>query len=520
MNNKTSKFSVALCVIGLCVASLAQASDTVVDGIYYNFNKENGTAEVTYKGKCHCAPDTYQGQLTIPSTVTFEGQTYVVDAIGEYAFASGRKLTGVTIPTTVKKIGYNAFVGCRQLVNVEFNKPSSLAEISRQAFLACANLQSIEIPASVEKIGKFAFEMCDKLENVTFGEPSKLTEIDEYVFCRTGLHGIVVPSSVTTIKDVAFCSNPNIFSVTLPANITTISERNPFCYNTQVTDMSVEDGNPVYDSRDNCNAIIETKTNTLVAGCKTSVIPSTVTAIGRSAFNHVTDMTDAALPATTTSIGKYAYLGCTGLRSFYFPSTMKVMADSVFWQIQKLDSIVTMAQKPFQIDESDFEESIYENSTLYVPAGTAKAYRSAPVWTKFRHIVELERFVVDGISYELTADGTAEVVAPSEGVAYGKVVVPQSVKSGENVYTVSGVRNGAMNDVASRVIVGSDKSESENINIYGGKGLITVEGSNAEAQVFNQAGVILVSTLRRYIPMEQGLYIVKVGGKTTKVLVE
>ncbi|MBQ3635246.1 MAG: leucine-rich repeat protein [Bacteroidales bacterium] len=517
------KMNKRLSVVAVMLAGVVgwtMASETEVAGIYYNFNDGNKTAEVTYKGKCHCAADTYAGVVNIPSKVVFEGVEYNVTSVGDYAFASSRKLTGVVIPTSVKSIGYNAFVGCRQLENVEFAQPSGVSEIGRQAFLACQNLKSIEIPSSVETIGRFAFEMCDKLENVTFQEPSNITMIDEYVFCRTGLHGITVPASVKVIEDVAFCSNPNMLNVMLPATVVEVSERNPFCYNTQVVSMSVEAGNPTYDSRDNCNAFIETKTNTLVAGCKTTKIPASVTAIGRSAFNHVTDMTDAALPATITSIGKYAYLGCTGLKSFYFPSTMEVMADSVFWQIEKLDSIVTMAQKPFKIDESDFQPAIYDNATLYVPAGTAKAYKVAPVWQKFRKIVELDAFVVDGVSYELQADGTAKLVAPTEGVAYTKVVVPKTVKSGENTYEVSAVAEDAFAQMSEGRVIYGQSSEASNIGIYGGKGVIKIEGSDAEATVYNQAGVPMVVTTKRIIPMEQGLYVVKVGGKSAKVLVE
>ncbi len=521
--NKSYAFSTLLLLI-FAFCGGASASDIQTDGIYYNFDDVNLTAEVTYKGKCRCGGNTYEGVITIPETVTYEGKTYRVTSIGEYAFSSNMNLTGVIIPTTIESIGYSAFIGCRKLTDVTFKKPSNVKTIDRLAFLSCKELKSIEIPSSVEYIEPYAFEMCDALSDVTFEEPSALTEIKDYVFCRTGLSHVAVPSSVNKIDDVAFCSNPNMTRVFVPSTVTSISARNPFCYNTQVTEMVVEDGNPVYDSRNDCNAIIETESNTLVAGCKTTVIPASVTALGRSSFNHCTDLEDANLPATIKSIGKYAYLGCTGLKSFYFPSTMSYMADSVFWQAKNLDSLVVMTQRPFTIDESDFEDDIYNNATLYVPAGTKSLYRSAAVWSNFRNIVEMDRFVVDGISYEINEDGEAVVVAPSEGVPYsGTVVVPESVKSGVNTYSVSGVSSdvsSSANDSGDSYKVIIHKSATTDFTAYGGKGYIRIEGSEEEAQIINTGGTTMAYTTKRTVYIEPGVYFVKIGDKTVKVAVK
>ena len=502
----------------------ALASDTSVDGIYYDFDPATSTAAVTYKGKCQCAGDTYTCHVQIPASVTFEGKAYTVNAIGQNAFASSRELTSVSIPTSVEQIATNAFIGCINLESVNFQTPSRLRSIGKHAFLACKKLSSIDIPASVESIGKYCFQLCESLSTVNFEEPSKLTVIEEYVFCRTGLTKFSLPESVTTISAVAFCQNPNLTQVNLPATVTTISPQNPFAYNTQVTRMTVDPANKVYDSRNDCNAFIETKTNTLVAGSKASVIPASVTAIGRSAFNHVTDLTDAALPATIRTIGKYAYLGCTGLRSFFFPSTMISMADSVFQRVETLDSVIVMTQRPFSIDETDFMPSVYDNATLYVPAGTAPLYRAASVWSKFRNIVEMNRFVVDGISYQLNDDGTAQVIEPQEGVPYeGTISIPARVTSGTQTYTVAGAAEGALNPAPGktiRAVWSSQPDAPTTVTVYGTRGHIKIEGAQGEAQVYNTAGVVMVSTTQRSIPIEQGVYVVKVDGTTTKVIVD
>lgn len=516
---------IATLLIAAVVATMsAQAEGIEIGGLNYNLDASGHTARVTWAGKCYCSGDVYKGVVNIPVTVTYEGQAYTVVGIDDYAFSSSRDLKHVSIPESVETIGKAAFAGCSNLEGVTFAGKPAVKSIGGRAFLLCKSLKEIEIPSSVETIGTYTFELCESLTSVTYAEGSKLTLIDDYVFCHTGLTEFNIPRSVTEINPVAFCSNPGITEFALPAQVMRISEQNPFCYNTQVTSMSVEAGNKTYDSRKDCNAIIETATNTLVAGCKTSVIPASVTAIGRSAFNHCTDLTDAALPATIRSIGKYAYLGCTGLRSFYFPSTMNVMADSVFWKATALDSVVCMTQRPFTIDESDFEPAIYANATLYVPAGTATLYRSAPVWTKFRNIVEMNRFVVDGITYVVNEDGKAEVAPASEGVDYeGTVTIPAEVVSGNQKYEVAGATDDAFSSqdkVVKVVWKNGSVGTPTSVSVYGQRRHIRIEGSESEAFVYSVSGVLMKSSFKRSIPVEQGIYFVKIDGLTFKVLVD
>lgn len=514
-------YTLTALLVGSC--GLCLGSETPEGGIYYDFDANTLTASVTYKGTCRCGGSTYEGDVVVPGSVQHDGQTYTVTGVGKYAFASSQKLTSVRLPASIKSLGYGAFAACRNLQTVRFDEPSQLTTIGWLAFLSCKSLTAIHIPASVESLQPYAFEMCDALTDVSFGEPSRLSVIERYVFCRTSLKSIALPAACKQIDDVAFCSNPGIESIVLPASVAKISGRNPFCYNTQITALAVAPGNDTYDSRDECNAIIETATNTLVSGCKTSVIPTSVTALGRSSFNHCTDLTEAKLPATIKSIGKYAYLGCTGLTSYTFPSTLTSMADSVFWQATSLDSLVCWANRPAVIDESDFEPSVYNSATLYVPAGTRALYRQAPGWRNFTTIEEMPRFVSNGVYYEVLPDGTAQVTAPQEAVPYsGTLVVGETVQNGSAQYSVGGLASDAVSpDGGAKVVLkGKLKKQLANIKISGGRGVIHVSGTSAEAIVRNAAGVILTRSYERAIPAEQGLYVVSAGGATTTVLVE
>ena len=154
-------------------------------------------------------------------------------------------------------------------------KDIKVTSIGNEVFFGCSELTSIEIPSSVMSIGNLAFSGC------------------------SGLTGIEIPSSVTKIGEAAFsgCS--------------------------RLTSINVEAGNEVYDSRDNCNAIIKKATNTLIQGCKNTKIPSSVTSIGNYAFYDCSGLTGIEIPSSVTSIGDLAFWFCSGLKDVYYTGTQE-----------------------------------------------------------------------------------------------------------------------------------------------------------------------------------------------------
>ena len=145
-----------LSILMMLLPLLANAESVEINGIYYNLSTNTNTAEVTY------APDDadyyYSGDIVIPETVNYEGISYSVTSIGDWAFYGCYELTSITIPNSVTSIGYRAFYGCSSLTSITI--PNSVTSIGNGAFYGCSDLTSINIPNSVTFIGEGAFYNC------------------------------------------------------------------------------------------------------------------------------------------------------------------------------------------------------------------------------------------------------------------------------------------------------------------------------------------------------------------------
>ena len=169
---------------------------------------------------------------------------------------------------------------------------------------------------------------------------SGTTSIGNYAFwCCSGLESVEIPSSVTRINASAFWGCSGLTSVTIPSSVTSIGD-GAFSYCNGLTSIKVDKNNKKYDSRDNCNALIETARNTLIAGCKNTTIPSSVTLIGAQAFCDCSGLTgDLKIPEGVTAIGDDAFSGCSGLTSVEIPSGVTSIGSSAFSYCSGLTSV-------------------------------------------------------------------------------------------------------------------------------------------------------------------------------------
>ncbi|MCR5131140.1 MAG: leucine-rich repeat protein [Prevotella sp.] len=298
--------------------------------ICYVLHPDNLTATVTSKND-----GLYAGSINIPETVTVDGVSYRVTEIGESAFVNCTDLTSVSIPNSITTIGNYLFYGCSSLTSVTI--PESVTSFGEGAFSGCSSLTSVTIPEGVTSISKGLFKNCSSLTSVTI--PVSATSIGEEAFLGcSNLTTVNIPENVTSIGSWAFDSS-NLSSVTIPASVTTIGS-NPFYGCNNLTSIIVESGNTVYDSRNNCNAIIETEPNTMISACINTTFPDDVTSIGYCAFAGLSNLTNIVIPESVTSIGEAAFAECTGLTSIGLPSGLTTLSMQLFQSCHSLYSVI------------------------------------------------------------------------------------------------------------------------------------------------------------------------------------
>ena len=434
--------AIAMMLIGW-LPSLAH--DFEVDGIYYNLINDF-EVEVTYKGSLsYSYDDEYIYDIVIPSSVNYEGTTYSVISIGEYAFYDCDGLTSIEIPNSVTSIRNYAFMYCSNLPSFVIH--NSITSIDEGVFYNCSSLVSIEIPNSVTSIGGSAFYGC------------------------TSLTSIRIPNSVTTIENRAFEGCEGLSSII------------------------VDSDNAVYDTREDCNAIIETDSNTLIAGCQNTIIPNSVTSIGSSAFSGCTSLTNIEIPSSITTIGNsafyycinltsveipnsiiaiedYAFSECINLTSIQIPNSVTSIGEGAFYDCYSLSDVVignsvtrigglafsdcsnlikiTCLTDPPVIESNTFTNYMVD---LYVPTGCRASYEAAEYWRNFSTIIELESelvekmsFEYEGITYKVTVKGKELAVIASESGYYGYIIIPSSVNFEGKNYSVTSIGDYAFAD--------------------------------------------------------------------------
>ena len=493
-----------------------------VDGICYKLlSIDANEVEVTAGGD-------YRGDMVIPGTVVYDGKEYVVTAIGKGAFERCADLTSIVISEGVSMLSSDAFSQCTNLKSVTI--PSTLEETAfYYAFDFCKGLENIvvadnhptlesrgnaiirkeslelifgckstvipddvtgiapyafyntdieevKIPNSVTRIGEYAFMHCDSLVSLHVG--SGVVEfayrtngygaeglgnqvrnaLSSFSYCnnlrtivvakdnplidsRNGCNAIVetatntilfgcnetaIPEGVSAIEFGAFTLCEKLEALHIPSSLDSIP-LGTFSYCPNLTTITVDEGNTKFDSRSNCNAIIETATGTLLRGCVNTVIPEDVEHIAAEAFCNCKGLEEIVIPDAVQTVGYRAFSGCTSLTSITFGTGVRELGVEVFpWQNLSLDSpyletILFRGATPptFTSQNLEYELSHYRMCTqLLVPEGSLAAYQSADVWKDFLFITEGEEMVEfesDGILYRVVVGDDYAMVRPRPG---------------------------------------------------------------------------------------------------------
>lgn len=347
------------------VANIGNSAFSCCSGLT-NINVPSGVTVLNDKVFASCSN---LSDITIPASVAsinysaFSGcsslenvlfeENSQLSTIGNSAFYGCGNMTSITIPGGVTAIGDYAFYSCSSLTNINF--PDNTTTIGYHAFRRCERLASINIPASITSIGGSAFQGCDDLTDVYIADidawcwiafedskdysanpmfyadniwlngqkittvtvPEGVTSLNYTFYGFKDLEQVKLPESLTYIGNGTFDGCRRLTRVTIPSSVTEIG-KDAFAGCTGLISLRVDEKNAVYDSRNHCNAIIETASNTLISGCKVTEIPASVTGIGPYAFCEHRNLTSIIIPASVASIGDYAFVKCSGLTDVYY----------------------------------------------------------------------------------------------------------------------------------------------------------------------------------------------------------
>ena len=343
------------------------SGEAFLDTAWYD-NQPDG---LVYAGKVAYK---YKGTMSNNTSITIKDGTV---GIGDYAFLGCTGLTCITISDSVTIIGEKAFAMCSGLTSITIG--NRVTSIGLGAFYECTGLKNISIPGSVKSIGEWAFIRC------------------------TGLTSITIDNGVTSIGEGAFSYCSKLTSITIPASVTSL-DNCVFSDCTGLTTIIVEKGNTKYHSDGNC--LIETDSKTLIAGCKTSVIPSdgSVTSIGKWAFPSCTELTSITIPCGVTNIDIYAFAGCSGLTSVTIGNNVTSIGEGAFHYCTGLTS-VTIGNSVTSIGHSAFENCTGLTSVYY--AGTKEKWSAIKIASWNSALTSATLYYYSETEPALNADGTA-----------------------------------------------------------------------------------------------------------------
>lgn len=409
--------------------------DAEIDGIYYYLVGKAKTAEVTY------SDIKYKGDITVPSTIEYEGITYNVTSIGRGAFSgcpdlnsvtieegitnigqgafyNSRFLTSVLLPNSVKSIDQDAFQYCDKLSAIVL--PKNLETIGDNAFDYCSSLKSIDIPKSVTRIGSQAFYNCDNLKEVHItdlkswceiafsdfysnpvyysrklylnGEvlkdliiPSDLTEIKDYSFYGcSDLVTLSIGEKITSIGNSAFKACKSLTSVVIPPNVKTIGQ-SAFSFCSSLTTIEMTDN-------------VKTIGGSAFYSCSslTSIrIPKSIETIESHTFYGCNNLTTISIPDAVTLIKGWAFQNCIGLTKLSIGSGILSIYEGAFSGCKELTTVYCKANNVPSTESTSSYPSIFygsfiEYASLHVPFSSTDKYNTKSPWKDFMDIIPIK----------------------------------------------------------------------------------------------------------------------------------
>jgi len=373
------------------------AKDFIVDGIRYQIVDDYSVVVIQLGEPLRSVGDnpTYSGDITIPAMVKYNDVKYNVEGINSYAFQYCANLNSVTISEGVSYISDYAFEHCPNVTSITIpnsvtyigyqalhqtgwyeNQPDgviyagkaaytykgemlqdtclvlkdSIVSISDKAFEDCANLVSIKMPSTLLSIGSYAFSGCSKLDSISV--PESVTSIGIHAFYETAWYNSQ-PNGIIYIGSMLYGHKGYVTEDTLVVRdgIQSINRQS-------VTSQSI----------------------------KALIIPEGVTIIGVEAFYNCSKLDSISLPNSLIILSPLAFSQCQSISSITIPQNVLYLGYGVFKDSENITSVTSTAAVPPLAEPEAFEDAVYRNATLYVPAQSLTAYQTAQTWAKFQNI--------------------------------------------------------------------------------------------------------------------------------------
>ena len=476
---KTTTFKRAFIAIAMIlVTTPSWAYSFSVDGIYYDKNYDGKTVTVTYKDSNY---NSYSGSVVIPSTVTYSGKTYSVTSIGYQAFRSCYGLTSVTIPNSVTSIGGYAFYWCSGLTSVTI--PNSVTSIGSDAFSGCSNLELVRLDATIgTSPGKVVFGSSKRL---TFIVGENVKSIPKNIVANGS-------SSSRVAKVVALADTPpTVTSGTFDSDVTTNATL--YVKKNSTSKYALADG---WGDFNNIQSISNPITNISID--KTSINLGVGETIQLKATVQPTD-------ATLTNVIWTSSNSCVSV-----DQKGNVIGKSVG------QSVVTAEA----IDGSGVKAECVVNVGIVLAQSISLSQKEVTMdingLTKLSYTILPENVTIKDVEwsssntsvadFKVNTDNTIRVVGVNNGTAY----ITARTTDGTNLTATCVFYVGD---------AGAETIDSDSVSVTAASGAIRVEGAEgAEAEVYSLSGALLYRGTDSTIALPRGVYIVKVAGTTTKVI--
>ena len=260
-----------------------------------------------------------------------------ITSIDNSMFAFSQYLSEITLPSSLVRIGDNAFMGCYNMTRLYI--PEGVTSIGEAAFYSCTILSDVQLPESLESLGNIVFGECKSITEIEIPSGVKSIGTDLFFSCES-LESVILPAGIASISEGMFVQCLGLKTINIPSSVTSIEAR---AFNgSGITEID---------------------------------IPSGVTAIGAEAFYNCKSLSKINLPSSITSIGERAFFGCFTLLEITIPANVISIGESAFVECQSMKEMVFLSPEP-PVIAGDFWIQTDSLERILVPKGSKAAYES------------------------------------------------------------------------------------------------------------------------------------------------